>query len=331
MNENFLLSLCIPTFNRVDKVLYLLELVRQQIVGLETEIEVIVSDNHTEHAALQKLIDYSQMYPFFTLYLQKENLELIGNSCFLIEKAVGKYIWIFGDDDILLDGALIHIIGLLQHNIEKIGCFHLNYNHYTNSVENIIPSNYSYGNNVGFINDVDSFLCEYSRKGVIGRFLFMSANIMDSKILKSIVLPPEKRFMCDNLYYVLICSKCGLYIDDHISVSQNATVGAITWSDKVLDVHLYLTPWAIISIPERYYSHTVKKQLVSNHYKLQYNCLRFLLRMTSKRNMLFFNSLFSISERFSIYGVGITHILKKICQKYLRINMKQDTLSRYNS
>lgn len=321
MRTNLLLSICIPTFNRVDKVLYLLDIIKREIEGLEKDIEVIVSDNHTESGQLQKLVEYSKENTFFKLYLQKENTGFSGNYHFLIEKATGKYTWIFGDDDIITEGALRQIIGILKENVSKIGCLHLNYNHFINSVENVIPNNNDYGGNHGFISDVDAFLCKYSKKKAIGRFLFISANIMNSEVLKSRIIPQEKRDLCDCLYYALICSKYGLYIDDHITFTQNATKGAITWKKMQKDVNLYIVQAAIMSIPETYYSYDLKKQIVFNVYRKHYHCLFLLLGMTSNRNITFFKNLFTLSERFKIYTGGITYIFKKIYSKYLRITV----------
>lgn len=319
MRTNLLLSICVPTFNRVDKVLYLLDIIKREIEGLEKDIEVIVSDNHTEPEQLQKLVEYSKENAFLKLYLQKENTGFSGNYHFLIEKAMGRYTWILGDDDIITTGSLKHITGILKENVSKIGCLHLNYNHFINSVENVISSNNDYGGNHGFIFDVDAFLCKYSEKKAIGRFLFISANIMNSEVLKSIIIPKEKRDLCDCLYYALICSKYGLYIDDCITVIQNATKGTTTWEKMNKDVNLYIVQATIMSIPETYYSYGLKKKLVFNDYRKFYYCLFFLLGMTSNKNMTFFKNLFTISERLRIYIGGGTYISRKICSKYLRI------------
>lgn len=312
MKTNLLLSLCIPTFNRIDKVLYLLSIIEQQMVGLENDIEVIVSDNHTESGSLQKLIDYSKEKNFFKLYLQKENTGFSGNYHFLIEKATGKYTWIFGDDDIITEGALKHIVDILRKNAGKIGCLHLRYNHYDGYVNNVLPPLYDNGNTYGFISNIEDYFLKYSKKGLTSRFLFISINIFYSEILKSILIPKERRDLSDCLQYSLICAKHGLYLDEYISVTQNMTKNSTSWRSAIKDVILYTTPSAIISIPDSYYSHMLKKQIIFNRFKNTYYPLYYLLKMTSQRNIIFFNSLFNMSEKIRIYINNIVYIIKKI-------------------
>lgn len=318
MRTNLLLSICVPTFNRVDKVLYLLDIIKREIEGLEKDIEVIVSDNHTEPEQLQKLVEYSKENAFLKLYLQKENTGFSGNYHFLIEKSIGRYTWILGDDDIITEGSLKHIAGILKENISKIGCLHLRYNHFINSVHNIIPSIYDYGGIYGFIPDVEEYFRFFSGKGLISRFLFISANIFNSKKLKSIMILKEKRDLSDPLYYSLMCSKYGLFIDNYITLSQNVTKGATSWKSVARDVFLYITPSTIISIPNSYLPNTLKKDLVFNYFKNTYLALTFLLRMTSKRNVNFFKSIFTSTERLRIYTGNIVYIVKKMSNKILK-------------
>lgn len=316
METKEILSICIPTFNRIDKLLYLLSIIKEEIKGLENDIEVLVSDNHSEPFQLQKLIEYSKENSFFKLHLQKENVGLIGNYTYLAQKAAGKYTWIFGDDDVIAKGALRHIIEILKKNKGRIGLLHLSYNRYIDSVHNTFPSIKEYGGIYGFVPDIEEYFRLFSKKGLLGRLLFISANILNSEKLKSIIISKEKRTLTDPIYYPLICSKSGFYIDNQITLSQNCTKNSTSWKDEEKEVFLYYVHMTVMSVPDSYLPYKLKKELIFNAYQDLYITLFFLLPgMTSKQSLAFFKSTFTLSERLRIYMACISYIARKIYEK----------------
>lgn len=126
-DSKVLLSILIPTYNRGDYLKLALDSIVSQI-NLENnkKIEIIISNNcstdNTDEiikSFLHKNEDKNIKY-----YYQEQNLGADRNFLFLLEKSNGKFGWIFGDDEILLGGAINSII----ENIEldnNIGLIHL--------------------------------------------------------------------------------------------------------------------------------------------------------------------------------------------------------------
>lgn len=110
-----LLSICIPTYNRCDKVLSLLKFVMEEIKNIPaSEIEVIVSDNCSTDNTQIVLNEYVQDKGMIHYNRNRDNLGLIGNLHRLIELAHGQYVWFVGDDDIYYQGIVGHVISKLK-------------------------------------------------------------------------------------------------------------------------------------------------------------------------------------------------------------------------
>jgi glycosyltransferase involved in cell wall biosynthesis len=78
------------------------------------DVELIVSDNQSTDDTASIVTELQQSFPYIRYHKQEKNLGADGNFLWCFENASGKHIWIFGDDDILLDGKLLHIISILK-------------------------------------------------------------------------------------------------------------------------------------------------------------------------------------------------------------------------
>jgi glycosyltransferase involved in cell wall biosynthesis len=111
-----LLSICIPTYNRLR---YLKELMPQMLAAVKeaqaktgAEIELLVSDNAATDGTPEYLATLSA--PFLAHWRNDENIGGDRNFLLCIRKAHGKYVWLFGDDDVLAEGAVTRIASELQ-------------------------------------------------------------------------------------------------------------------------------------------------------------------------------------------------------------------------
>ena len=126
-----ILSICIPTFNRSQKLENTINCIASQIKEpLVNLVEVIVSDNHSTDSTDKVCNFYSKKYPFIKYHRQKINLGAERNYFYTVENAIGKYIWLISDDDYICDDAIKKIITSLQRN-ENIGMLFLNYQYYS--------------------------------------------------------------------------------------------------------------------------------------------------------------------------------------------------------
>lgn len=108
------LSLCIPTYNRVDTLEILLESVYRQIGSHKDEVEVCISDNASTDstgAIIKKYVG--------KLNIQYNKFEYtvhtVLNWDYAIDKMpAGKYVLMIGDDDILINNAIERMLELID-------------------------------------------------------------------------------------------------------------------------------------------------------------------------------------------------------------------------
>lgn len=107
-----LLSICIPTYNRLQ---YLKELLPDVLAQSEYgDIEVLVSDN----ASTDGTADYLRSIIHVHLRWWKNVENVGGDRNFLkcVEEARGTYTWLFGDDDILPPDSVKKVVDFLSVN-----------------------------------------------------------------------------------------------------------------------------------------------------------------------------------------------------------------------
>lgn len=108
-----ILSICIPTFNRLHYLRQLLEAVLPQAELLG--VEVCVSDNNSQDGTALYLESLTARYNMVIRYIiQSENIGLDRNMIEVIAMGRGQYIYPIGDDDILIDGSLKEILQELE-------------------------------------------------------------------------------------------------------------------------------------------------------------------------------------------------------------------------
>lgn len=121
-----ILSIYIPTYNRADKVTGLLRFLMCEIEKIDSKnIEVIVNNNASSDDTEQKvkeLIEGSSII----YHKNNENLGIVGNAYMAASLVTGKYVWIIGDDDILVEGIVGRVYDILCNN-QNISYVYLNY------------------------------------------------------------------------------------------------------------------------------------------------------------------------------------------------------------
>lgn len=112
--DNILLSLCIPTYNRVD---YLRELIPSLITELAAvnrdaiRVELLISDNASTDGTEAYLRGVSCRG--INVFRNEKNIGGDRNFLACVERASGEYVWLFGDDDVLETGGIVRILELL--------------------------------------------------------------------------------------------------------------------------------------------------------------------------------------------------------------------------
>ena len=109
-----LLSFAIPTWNRGKYIKSTIDSIINQIVQQKIGIEIFVSDNDSKDDTHEILKHYSNKYNFFRYKINEQNLGFDLNLINAIENSKGKYVWTFSDDDLLGEGGLDKILGLIK-------------------------------------------------------------------------------------------------------------------------------------------------------------------------------------------------------------------------
>jgi glycosyltransferase involved in cell wall biosynthesis len=113
-----ILTIAVPTYNRCR---YLKELLPQLVSQCDeadinaTQIELILSDNSTtdETAGYAESLTSTTRLKY---YRNEENVGAGGNYIKCVERAHGRYVWLFGDDELLKQGAIAKVINVLKEH-----------------------------------------------------------------------------------------------------------------------------------------------------------------------------------------------------------------------
>ncbi len=108
-----LLTFAIPTWNRASYLVTLLTALAPQFVG-ENRVELLISDNATPDET-PSVVRRFQNEGLPIRYVRNEtNIGPDGNFLQCFNLASGKYVWIFGDDDVLEPGGLKRVLDHLS-------------------------------------------------------------------------------------------------------------------------------------------------------------------------------------------------------------------------
>lgn len=114
MNKKPLLTIAIPTYNRSSCLARLLESIIQQDNYCCDELEVIVCDNASVDETATIANSCLEKIKNSTYHLNQENLGMDGNFEKCFELSNGKYLWMIGDDDLIVKGGLSKVLSIIK-------------------------------------------------------------------------------------------------------------------------------------------------------------------------------------------------------------------------
>lgn len=117
MESNALLSICIPTFNRCERLKVCLErlLPLLQPYG----IPIFISDNASTDGTKQLVHEMQLRYPFINYSCNESNIGFAGNFEKVLSLSNTAYRWCFGDDD-YFDGSVGALLQILQNTYSMV-------------------------------------------------------------------------------------------------------------------------------------------------------------------------------------------------------------------
>jgi abequosyltransferase len=111
--EKPLLTIAIPTYNRSQCLAQLLEILTPQLAE-EPRVELIVSDNSSSDDTPSVIGRFLQSGLALTYSRNETNIGADANFIRCYELAQGEYVWVFGDDDIIVPGGLREVLSRLE-------------------------------------------------------------------------------------------------------------------------------------------------------------------------------------------------------------------------
>lgn len=108
-----LLTIAIPTYNRANFLRELLACLQPQIAG-QPAVELLISDNASPDETSAVVHEFINSGLELRYIRNQINIGPDPNFLQCYEQAAGRYVWIFGDDDLILDSGLSTVVKLLK-------------------------------------------------------------------------------------------------------------------------------------------------------------------------------------------------------------------------
>jgi abequosyltransferase len=142
-DKKILLSILIPTYNRASHLDKALNTFFNQLILIENfneKIEILVSDNCSQDNTQNVLNAYSNRGVNYRFWKNDENIGFDKNFYKLVKESKGKYCWIFGDDEYLVEAGLNDVM-LVLTQFDGLGHIYINNAVQINSLELIKSKN----------------------------------------------------------------------------------------------------------------------------------------------------------------------------------------------
>lgn len=118
------ISICIPTFNRASRLVNCLQSIKLNRATEDVDYEVCISDNGSTDNTLE-VVRAAEKKLNIKYFRHAENVGRVKNYLKVVDMADGDFIWLLGDDDLLLPDALMTISGLIKEN-NDVDFFYVN-------------------------------------------------------------------------------------------------------------------------------------------------------------------------------------------------------------
>lgn len=131
----YLLSICIPTYNRADMLRHTIDSILGQGVD---GVEIVVSDNASTDGTDALMQELAQRHPQIRYVRSATNVGADRNFLKAVELAAGRYAWLMGSDDLVAPGGVAEVLQAIASHPELPG-FSVNRQMYDLSMTRALP------------------------------------------------------------------------------------------------------------------------------------------------------------------------------------------------
>ena len=280
-NKQPLLSICIPTYNRVEHISSLLKFLYKEYEALSDEnkknCEILVRDNCSTDDTESCVTKYLLERNFATYHRNDINVGATNNFLLLSQEARGEYVWWLGDDDELKVGIVKQILNSLL--IYKPAMLFINHSGRAKKNTPIVYSSAVDEEKPDFYKDGRDAVADIISYGNVGKVLFMSAKVVKTDLLLeacgNIKLPDGSL----PLYVAFFAASKGSVAIIKEPMIENIA-GEISWRDRMELIYYEQIPAKIHNlkmlgytsrqieiIKKSYFSSSVKKRVL--RYKIE--------------------------------------------------------------
>ncbi|MGV8980205.1 glycosyltransferase family 2 protein [Clostridium sp.] len=220
-----ILSICIPTFNRAERLNKCLTTIFNEI-GNNNEYEIIISDNCSTDNTEEIVNSYTSQFTNILYYKNECNFGADQNFLLSAKKANGKYIFLHGDDDYFKYGSLSMIMYSIKSNLDS-GIIFIDVR--------------KKDNNVHLIYGLDNFIRSVSIYSTFASSLIMNGdefNKIDSVEKRIGSNIPQLYWICSILERI---SKCTIINSDIYYQEEDNAPGGYTYSFAEVMINNYFT------------------------------------------------------------------------------------------
>lgn len=123
------LSICIPTYNRAAHLANCLQSIAENWSSSGADVQICVSDNCSTDETESVVRSVQERIPI--KYVRNvENLGIAKNFLAVVAMADGDFVWMIGDDDLLLPGSIQSVLALIDSH-PAVDYFFVNSSHLT--------------------------------------------------------------------------------------------------------------------------------------------------------------------------------------------------------
>lgn len=120
-----IISICIPTYHRSKNLNNCLNSINLNRFNNNNFFEICISDNSIDDMTSDVVSRYQKDLPINYIKNQT-NIGRVKNYLNVVNMAKGDFVWLLGDDDLLIPSAISNIKKLIENNPSNIDFFYIN-------------------------------------------------------------------------------------------------------------------------------------------------------------------------------------------------------------
>lgn len=113
MRDKPVLTIAIPTYNGAKTIANMFRLLLPQCTD---EVEVIISNNCSTDSTMEIIEEYVKEFPFVKVINNDVNIGPDANFLQCMKVAMGRFVWLVSDDDVVIEGAIKQVVDFLKKN-----------------------------------------------------------------------------------------------------------------------------------------------------------------------------------------------------------------------